>query len=56
MATKAGLVNGVHPENVVPREMLEEAAYYLWLKRGSPWNDGLSDWVEVEKEMGGVER
>ena len=56
MAKQAGLVNGVHPENVVPREMLEEAAYFHWVERGRPLNDELNDWIEVEKEIGGVNR
>ena len=31
-----------------PKEYLEAAAHYLWLKQACPTSDGLKDWMEVE--------
>jgi hypothetical protein len=30
---------------------VEVAAYYKWLRRGSPLNDPLTDWVDARKEQ-----
>lgn len=32
------------------QERLELDAYFHWIKRGSPLNDPLTDWVEAEKK------
>lgn len=34
----------------VPKEEIEMAAYYHWLKRGCPQGDPLTDWLAAEKE------
>ena len=40
-------------ENGSLKENLEKAAYYNWLDRGCPLNDGLCDWVKMEKDLVG---
>jgi|GEM_PF-2719135 hypothetical protein len=37
----------------IPREWLEKAAYYHWVKRGRPHGSSWTDWLEAEKELKG---
>ena len=39
------------PKKEISQEKLEEAAYYHWLERGCPFDDALTDWVEVEQKF-----
>jgi len=40
----------VKTEKKATKKDLEVAAYYHWLERGSPNDDSLTDWVEVENK------
>lgn len=39
------------PVKPATKEELEVAAYFHWLNRGCPADDGLTDWIEAEKTM-----
>jgi hypothetical protein len=44
------MVGTANKIRAIPKEFLEEAAYYHWLDRGCPWGDPLTDWLAAERE------
>jgi hypothetical protein len=50
-ATSAPSRQETNPETALPREQIEERAYYRYLERGRADGHALEDWVTAEAEL-----